>query len=261
MTTARWFCHWNPNGTPRRLRLFCFHYAGGGASFYREWPGYCRQAFEIIAVQLPGREHRLQEKPYTDLNTLLNDLVTAIIPQLNQPFAFFGHSLGATVAFELARLLESQGLRSPQHLFVSSRCPRTGAHLEGLAALSDVDLAREMQRQYGGIPPTVLMDEELLRLIMPSLRGDIQLLEDYVYQAGSILTCPVTAFGGSEDLGVRTEELQQWAAETQNSFRCEIFPGGHFYLRDMPHLLAARIMALLASSRSCPSSSQESVHV
>ena len=240
--------------------MFCFHYAGGGASFYREWPRHCRQVFEIIAVQLPGREHRLQEKPYTDLNTLLNDLVTAITPT-QSALCFFGHSLGATVAFELARSLESQGLRGPQHLFVLSRGARTGADLDGLAALSDEDLAHEMQRQYGGIPATVLMDKELLRLIMPSLRGDIQLLEGYVYRPGSLLTCPITAFGGSEDLCVRSRELQQWAAETQNSFRCEIFPGGHFYLRDVPHLVAARIMALLASSRSRPSSSQNPAFV
>jgi medium-chain acyl-[acyl-carrier-protein] hydrolase len=261
MTTARWFCHWNPNGTTGRLRLFCFHYAGGGASFCREWPDHCQQAFEIIGVQLPGREHRLREQPYTNMNTLLNDLALAIVPQLNQPCAFFGHSLGATVAFELARLLQHRGLHGPRHLFVSSRSPRAEADIDGLLALSDDDLAREVQRQYGGIPAAVVADKELLSLIVPPLRADLQLLENYVYRQGPRLACPITAFGGSEDLCTGPKELEQWADETRASFRREVLPGGHFYLRDVPRLLTARMIALLAASRSAPSLAQESARL
>jgi len=246
----RWLCRWNAENGRQKLRLFCFHHAGGGASLYRDWPRYSREFFEVIAVQLPGREHRIGEPAIIDMDELLDALVPVLVPELDRPYIFFGHSLGAILAFELCRIIQRRGLRAPEHLFVSSRSsPRIRAELEKVTRLPDDELAREIHQQYGGIPDAVFVNQDLLAFIIPSLRADMLLLQTHIYRPGPLLSYPLTAFTGSEDRFARGEEMQRWADETTGPFRCEIMHGGHFYLKDVPQILLTRMIAAVISGQ------------
>lgn len=214
-----------------RARLFCFPHAGVGASTYRLWPKGLPEELEVCALQTPGRENRLREPALSSLPKLVEALVPVLLPHLELPFAFFGHSMGAVLASEVARALVAAGAPSPSHLVVSGRRP---PHVKGpetlMHPLPDAQFVAEISRRYGGIPPAVLQERELMALLLPGLRADITALETHQPPPRPPLACSITAFGGDEDRLTPLEHLDAWRGETRGAFRVRTFAGGHFYL-------------------------------
>ncbi|KYF69472.1 thioesterase II family protein [Sorangium cellulosum] len=236
-------------GCPRpnpasRLRLFCFPYAGGGASIYSAWWRELPAHTELCAIKLPGREARLSEPPFERLTPLVQALATALDGWLAKPFAFYGHSLGALVSFELARELRRRGAPLPRHLFVSGRrAPHQpiSAPLHGLP--DDAFLA--WLRRMGGTPEEVLREPDLLALFLPVLRADVAVNEAEPFVPGPPLDCPISAFGGDDDERASPADIEAWRELTRGPFRAEVFPGGHFFLRTARAPLLRSISAVL----------------
>jgi medium-chain acyl-[acyl-carrier-protein] hydrolase len=218
-------------GVPRR-RVFCFTYAGGGASVYRRLTEQMPADVETCTVQLPGREDRYSEPACVSLEALVPALAAEVGRTLDLPFAFFGHSMGALLAFEVTRELRRTGMPQPARLHVSGRrAPHLPSRRRPLHALPDAALDAEL-RAFGGTPAAVLENPELMDLVRPVLRADFQLCETYVLQTGEPLDVPLVALGGAEDPEARRDELEAWAEHTRAPFRLRIFPGRHFYLHE-----------------------------
>lgn len=239
-TTAAAFDPWiscRKPGPQTRLRLFCFPYAGAGAMIFRTWSNGLPADVEVCPVQLPGRGTRLMERPFTQLSPLIEALAQALAPLLDQPFAFFGHSLGALISFELARRIRQYRLH-PVHLFVSgARAPQLPHRAPPLHTLPDKEFMLELRR-LNGTPAELLDHKELMEIMLPLLRADFALYETYVYSTEPPLDCPITAFGGLQDHKVSNSDLEAWCAQTSASFSMSMFPGDHFFLKQ-PLLLRA----------------------
>ncbi len=218
--------------SPRsQLKLFCFPYAGGDAmSIYHSWRNAFPVEIEVFAAQLPGRGARVNETPLTRLEPLVERLAHVMRPQLNGPFALFGHSMGALICFELARLLRAQCGISPAHLFVSGcRAPHLRGDQPITYSLPDAEFVEELQR-LNGTPLEVFSQPELLELVLPLLRADFELCQIYSYVPGPLFECPITAFGGLDD-EITREEVSQWAQHTTKAFDLRMLPGDHFFIR------------------------------
>lgn len=242
-----WFQCFMPR-THARARLFCFPHAGVGAAVYRQWSTVLPADIEVCAIQLPGRANRLREPAMTSVAALVQALVPALKPHLDLPFAFFGHSMGAVLSSEVARGLRDAGAPLPRHLFVSGRRPPHWPNPDPLLhPLTDADFVAEIQRRYGGIPPEVAAHEELLELLLPSLRADIRALETHQPPSTRApLDCPISVFGGSDDPLTPREHLEGWRSETRGPFRVRVFPGDHFYLQPQGDALLADLTVALA---------------
>jgi len=218
-----------PNAT---MRLFCFPYAGVGASVYRAWPGHLPGGVELCAVQPPGREGRLREAPFTSICDLIEAAVGGLGPYFDRPFALFGHSMGGLLAFEVARALVARGGTPPVHLFVSGRrAPHLPSPHRPITHLDHDAFVAEMRRRYDGIPEEVLRSPELMELLVPTLRADMMALESYTHVAGPPLECPITAYGGLEDSDATEPEIAAWAPYSRGAFRYRILLGNHFFIQ------------------------------
>lgn len=242
MPTSPWITQANPQA---RFRLFCFPYAGGGASIYHAWSRSLPAAIDVCAVQLPGRENRLREPLFTSLEPLIDALVRELTPFFDRPFAFFGHSLGALISFELARRLRSTEQPGPSQLFVSAhRAPQLPLSREILHNLSSAEFLRSIFRM-GGTPSAVILNKELVNLMLPILRADFTVYETYTYTNEEPLACPITAFGGEQDTLVTVRELQEWHKQTYSTFKLCMLPGNHFFLQSnmqqLLQIIAARL--------------------
>ena len=236
-TVDPWILFRKPD-TRSRLRLFCFPYAGAGAVIYRAWSEALPADVEVCPVQLPGRGTRLMERPFTRMSELVEALAPALAPLLDKPFAFFGHSLGALISFELARRIRGQYGMHPVRLFVSAgRAPQIPHCDSPIHSLPEKEFMGELRRLNG--TPTELLDhEELMQIMLPLLRADFEMYETYLYSTEPPLNCPISAFGGRSDHRVGNRDLEAWQAQTTRSFSLRIFPGDHFFLRE-PLLLRA----------------------
>ena len=229
----------NPRAGTPALRLFCFPYAGGGAQVFRAWPGELPPWVEVCAVQPPGRGARMSEPPYKRMTELVPALADALAPALDVPFSFFGHGLGALVAFETARRLREERGVEPALLAVSAQrapqLPRTEPPAYDLPDDEFVELLRRLR----GTPDEVLAHPELLNLMLPILRADFELAETYAYAPAAPLACPVVAFGGLADHRVRREELEAWREQTGARFMLRMFTGvgDHFFINEHRALL------------------------
>lgn len=240
---------WLAGPPPRRspaLRLFCLPYVGGGAQVYQPWCGAFGEDVEVCAVELPGRQTRMRELPYSRMDALIGALASAIAGELDVPYAIFGHSMGSLVAFELAHELRRRGAGEPCVLFVSAgpapRLPRLLPPLH--AAPEDRVVAR--LAGLGGLPQEILDEPELLRYFLPAIRADFAVLETYEYRARQPLTCPVVAFTGSEDEDLPPAGLAPWGEESTGRFDQYVLPGGHFFLRASERELLTLIRDALA---------------
>ncbi len=240
MTTIQNFNHWLtcPQANPKaKLRLFCFHYAGGGGLIFRNWSAYFSPSIELLAVELPGRGKRLREPPYTQLKPLIQALSLALYSYLDKPFVFFGHSMGGLVCFELARQLRREYDLTPQHLFVSAcRAPQIPDPYPPIHQLEKSEFIEELRR-YNGTPEAVLQNQELMDLLLPCLRADFAVLETYNYQPEHPLDCDITAFYGLEDQQVNQAEMQAWEKQTTADFCLQTLPGDHFFLHSHQSVL------------------------
>ena len=228
MDRTRWIARFPPR--PRaRLRLFCVPYAGGSASAYRTWFEGLPATVEVCAVQLPGRETRYTEPLLTDARAAAGALADAIAPLLDRPFAFFGHSLGALVAWETVLALGRQRAVAPAVLFVSGhRAPHLPRDVGPIHDLPETLFVDELRR-LNGTPVEVFADRELLRLVLPQLRADFRMAETYVPAPAGPLSCSVVALGGSEDERTPRRSLEAWREVTTGPFDVRLFPGDHFY--------------------------------
>lgn len=230
-TTNSWIICPNPN-PQARLRLFCFPYAGGGAAAYHPWAKLLPSDVELYAIRLPGRESRMREAPYVRLAPLVEDLAEVLSPYLDEPFVFFGHSMGALIAFELARHLRRQNMTQPLHLFASGhRAPQIPDPDPPLYQLPDAEFVKEMRERYNGIPQPILDSNELLQLFLPVIRSDVTILDTYHYTDEALLECPISAYGGENDPWVSYDQLDAWRDQTQSTFSLRMYPGDHFYLQ------------------------------
>lgn len=217
---------------PARLRLFCFPYAGGSPAIFRQWAAGLPPDVEVCPIQLPGRGSRFGERPFERLESLVTAAASALEPLLDRPFAFFGHSMGALVAFELARELRRRQGRSPVLLLLSAHeAPHRPPPLPPFSHLPDDDFLVEVRDRYEGIPDEVLEEPELIALLLPVLRADIKALESHVVTPDTPLDCAVSCFGGSEDRLTR-EDLEAWREHTSGSFRLRMQEGSHFFLEN-----------------------------
>jgi len=228
------------------LRLFCFPYAGGGASAYRGWAASLPADVEVCPVQLPGRESRLREPAFVRPEPLVLALADVLQPLLDLPYAFFGHSLGALIAFELARELRRRAQPLPVHLFVSARrAPQVPARERPIHDLPEEEFLAEL-RKLKGTPEEVLQHAELMRLLGPVLRADFAVNETYAYVAGEPLDLGISAFGGLGDEEVTREDLAQWSDHTRGPFRLRMLPGDHFFLHSGRDLITESVARDLA---------------
>ncbi len=237
---ASWFVNYRPR--PRaRLRLFCFPYAGGGASIFRAWPNNSPLDLEVCPVQLPGRENRLLEPPFSRLSALIDSLTKVLLPYLDLPFAIFGHSMGALISFELTRELRRQHGLNPAMLFVSAhRAPQVPDAKAPIHHLPETTFLEKLRR-LGGASETALENAELMRLMLPTLRADFALCENYHYTSEDPIRCPISAFGGLQDREVSERDLAAWRYQTQSAFMLRMFPGGHLFLNLVPRSIVRAI--------------------
>lgn len=229
------------------LRLFCFPYAGGGATAYLQWQRDVLPEIDICPIELPGRGKRFIEQPFTSLAPLIEALAEGIKPYLNIPFAFFGHSMGGLISFELTRYLRRQQMAQPTHLFISAfRAPQLPPANPPIHQLSDAEFIQELKR-FNGTPPAVLEHAELMELLLGTLRADFATCETYHYTAEEPLSCPISVFGGLQDQEVTRTELEQWRQQTTRTASLRMFPGDHFFLVAMQKRLLQTITQDLAT--------------
>lgn len=241
--SAAWILRPRPR-LAARMRLFSFPYAGAGASVYRAWPQALPPEVESCAVQPPGRENRLGERQHTNVVELAAAAAQGLRPYLDKPFAFFGHSLGALVCFELARRLRREQGLLPLYLFVSAcRAPQRPDPHPALHALPDARFIEAVRGRYAAIPAEVVGHAELLELLLPTLKADFEAFETYRHASDAPLDCPVSCFGGVEDRFATRDELSDWREQTESFFRIKLYPGGHFYLQAVEAELLAELTA------------------
>jgi medium-chain acyl-[acyl-carrier-protein] hydrolase len=225
----KWLLFPKPN-PGASLRLFCFHYAGGSAQTFHSWPADLPSTVEIGMIQLPGRGCRLTEPLLTRLLPLSWIVARALQQDIDRPFAFFGHSLGALLCFEVTRSLRRENHLEPAHIFISAtHAPHRRNRNEPLSTLPKTALIEKLH-EFNGTPPEVLRNDELLDLLLPTIRADFELCETYEYLSEAPLNCPMTIYGGIEDHKVERDRLAAWSEMTIGPSNIRMFPGGHFYI-------------------------------
>jgi medium-chain acyl-[acyl-carrier-protein] hydrolase len=236
-----WLAHHRENPAAR-LRLFCFPYSGADASLFYRWQESLPPGVEVCPVQLPGRGARLPEPPFTGLAPLIEACGTALRPWFDQPFAFFGHSLGALISFELARWTRKHLGMEPARVFASGcGAPQLPERETAMHHLPDAEFLDAL-RGLNGTPEAVLAQPELRELILPILRADFTICETYAYRDEPPLQCPISAYGGLQDPHVGRDRLDAWRAQTTGAFLVRMFPGDHFFI-NTDRALLMRVLA------------------
>jgi medium-chain acyl-[acyl-carrier-protein] hydrolase len=242
-----------PTARLARLNLICFSYSGGGGSVFRNWAEELGSEIGVLRVQLPGRETRFREAPFVSIEDLVPPLTDGVMQVIHKaagrPFAFYGHSLGSKIGFEVARELRRRGTAQPCHFFAGAcQAPQLPWTESRMHDLGETEFIEEIQRRYGGVPRQVLEDSELRALLIPTLRADIRLMETYAYRPEPPLTCGITAFGGTADNAVSPSALEAWKDQTSGSFQMHMIAGDHFFLNSARIQLLQLISAKLAES-------------
>jgi pyochelin biosynthesis protein PchC len=234
-----------PRPDAARVRLVCFPPAGASAAFYREWTAHLPATIELHAVQYPGRADRFAEPAVHDMGQLVDTLVPEIVGIADRPVALFGHSMGATVGFEVARTWERSGRGGPAWLFVSGQRAPQLPHDDDVHLRDDAGVVEELRR-LGGTDPEVLANPDLMALLLPTIRADYTLIEQYRRRAGPPLTCPVSAFVGDSDTEVTPAEAAAWNEQTSGEFTLTTHEGGHFAIVEFRARIVARVVTALS---------------
>ena len=228
------------------LRLFCFPYAGGSAAMYQRWPRGVSVEVEVCAVELPGRGRRFADRLVHDFFELVVETAEGVAPMLGPRFAFFGHSMGALVSFELARAMRREFGVTAEHLFVSAwRAPQLPLG-SALHRLPEMEFVERLQARFSGIPEGVLRDREIMDMMLPVPRADLAVCETYSYASDEPFDCPITVLGGHEDHWVNAAELAAWTIHSSHSTNVEMFPGDHFFINDARQLVPTTVSRVLA---------------
>ncbi|URM90689.1 alpha/beta fold hydrolase [Streptomyces sp. MRC013] len=235
------------------VRLFCLPYGGGGTSIYAAWPSLFPDDVEVCPVELPGRLTRWREKAFERAEPLVDELATALSGELDVPYALFGHSMGALLAFELARALRRRGAAEPRVLFVSGApAPQLRRRHRQIHDQPD-DVVVGRLRELGAVPEEVYAEPELLDLLMPTIRADFSVVETYVHRPEPPLGCPVVAFAGTEDREVPADRVDPWHEQTTGGFTRRLLPGDHFFLHSARTALLDSVRAALTATAGRPS--------
>lgn len=240
-TSSPWFVFCSEHRKrDAQFRLFCFHYAGSGGSIFRPWTKWLSSQVELVAVQLPGRENRLNEPLLHSMELVTASLADALPPLLDKPFAFFGHSTGALICFELARVLRQRALPQPRLLIASGQDAPQVRPTVLRHQLSDPEFI-EVIRGCNGTPDVVLRNPALLELLLPRIRADGAVYETYCYEQQAPLDCRIVVLHGFEDSLVSSVGLAGWKAETRHSFHRYGFPGDHFFIHEAEEAVVEHI--------------------
>lgn len=245
---ASWLVRGRPHAA-RALRLYCFGHAGASAAAFRTWQARLEPSIEVCAIELPGHGRRMAEAPQDQLLPLAGELTQALARELRAtplPYALFGHSLGALLAFEVARGLARLEVPPPLRLLVSgANAPQRRPPSRMLHRLPDDALLEEL-RSYEGTPQELLDERELMALLLPVLRADFCMVETYRYHPGPRLTLPLTVLAGRADARVSADGVAAWALETSGNSHSAWHEGGHFFIETHARAVLADIRATLA---------------
>jgi len=227
----RWFKRFGRKDDDARVRVLCFHHAGGSASMYREWPRRMPRSIEPVAVHLPGRADRFAEPAHQHMETLVDDLLDVIKPLLDRPYACYGISMGARVAWALVHALRDCAMPLPTRLYLAcDPAPSTDSGSWPWQGRSDG--LEGYMREMGGTPPEVLDQPELLRALLPTLSADLNVLSTHDFHPATPLDLPIVAFAAVNDPFGQPDRMEHWRTETTAGFELVRLPGGHFLTED-----------------------------
>lgn len=230
-----------------RIRLYCLPCAGGGASMYRYWPKLLPDWIELRAVQLPGRQRRHRETPYTDCEAAAQDFAAAIGQEPPGPYAIFGHSMGGMIGYRATQLLHERSA-GPSLLAVASWHP-DGADAASQPDPDDDDAGFiEALRQLGGIEPEMLTDPGIMELLLPVLRADFRLCRSYRGPRAAPLPTPLAAYVGVDDIVTPPASVARWKAHSDAFLGLRTFPGGHFLLEDQAPAVVRQLVTDLSGT-------------
>jgi medium-chain acyl-[acyl-carrier-protein] hydrolase len=249
VATPSWFYRPFPHPEARQ-RLCCFSYAGRGASLFRNWGRLLGSDVDVVAIQMPGRENRLADPAFNRIGQAVAALREVIAPLLDRETSFFGHSLGATLCFDLARALSDGGSPEPRRLIVSgARAPHVPSPHFPIHGLGDAEFLREVQERYGGIPREILENPEVLELLLPTLRADFEMLETYRAVELRPMPFPIHAFGGKADDDVREADIDAWRRHSAHPLSVQMFEGGHFFVQECEGEVVEAVRHILTSAQ------------
>lgn len=234
------------------VRLVCLPYAGGSASYFFPVAKALAPSIEVLAIQYPGRQDRHREPCIDDIGKLA-DAIVGVLDGLDglddKPLALFGHSMGATLSYEVVLRLEKRGVM-PVRLFVSGRRAPSRYREETVHTRDDAGVLQEL-RTLNGTSGEVLENEELLRMALPAIRSDYRAIESYRCEPGRRISCPITALTGDADPRASVDEVRDWAQHTTEELELTVLSGGHFFLNDhVPQVLDIISERLLPTTRS-----------
>lgn len=229
------FDQWIKVFQPRKsaqIKILCFPYAGGGASEYRYWPEFLTDNIELWAVQLPGREDRIQEAFYDDVEVVIKELHNVIGEKMDTPFLLFGHSMGAILAYEFAKRLKKYDSKEPEHLYLSGRAAvKDSSKQKQFTSMSEREL-EWMAIHKLGTSDIIMEQPELKKIFLRTLHADFKMIEAYHASEGNKLTCPVSVFYGLSDDSYMEEQYREWSSVTEGTFKSEAFEGGHQFINE-----------------------------
>lgn len=227
--SSKWIFRPN-NNSNAKIRLFCFPYAGSSSVIsYKFLAESLPRTIDICLIELPGRGLRMSENPESSINPIVTGISREIKDYLDLPFIFFGHSMGALIAYELAYEIQHHYNQKPYKLYISShRAPFSKKETKIMHKLEEREFKSEL-RQMNGIADEIWENEELLNIVLPIIKNDFKLCETYIYNARDKLNCEIVAFGGKNDPDVNEENLMEWNKITSNRFNIRLFEGNHFY--------------------------------
>jgi surfactin synthase thioesterase subunit/aryl carrier-like protein len=239
-----------------KIRLFCFPYMAGGASVFFDWAEFLPRNIEVCSIQMPGREERSGEEPFQDIDPLVEKVADLILPLLDKPFAFYGHSFGAGIGFKLSHYLFTKHGLLPEHLFIGAWL---APHLHNPFRILDRIKAKDFTtipeslifEHLRGLemPESVLSNADLMNEMMPSIRADMMMGKRYTHSEDTPLACRITAFAGSEDSVFSVEQVSAWSKHSSDGFQLEVIPGGHLFLNENKETLLKIMSEILSPQK------------
>lgn len=249
---ARWCRRFGiPRDPDPAARLVCLPYAGGSAGYFRPTALALDSSVDVVAMQYPGRQDRRTETPISDLSVLADRIHAVLGAEPDLPLTLFGHSMGAALAFEVARRFEADG-RAPVHVFVSGRRAPSTHRDESIHRRDDAGILDELRRM-DGTAAVLLQDDELMRAALPALRADYTAIENYGPTDAVLATTPITALTGDADPKATVAEVDAWRRHTAGAFELKVYRGGHFFLADHAAEINATLARHFAAARAAAS--------
>ena len=243
-----WIRRYHPAPQDTDLSLVCFPHAGGSASYFRPLAGALASVAEVLPVQYPGRQDRRGEPPITSIPQLADEILAVLESLPRRRLVLFGHSMGACLAFEVARRCEQRSSLELLGLVASGRTAPPKLRDRGVRSMDDDGVIAEIRR-LNGTDDRLLLDDDVIRMIMPAIRGDYEAVESYQYEPGRPLRCPISVLVGDDDPQVTLAEAEEWRDHTEGGFTLRSFPGGHFYLAEQNTQVARALTEDLARFR------------